>query len=44
MKNRSLLWYRLDLRVHDNEALYEAIRWNSEVIPVYVFDPRLFKA
>jgi deoxyribodipyrimidine photo-lyase len=43
MKNSSLLWYRLDLRVHDNEALYEAIRWNNEVIPVYVFDPRLFK-
>ncbi len=44
MKNKSLLWYRQDLRLHDNEALYEAIRWNSEVIPVYVFDPRAFNA
>ncbi|MEP7268701.1 MAG: DASH family cryptochrome [Saprospiraceae bacterium] len=42
MKNRSLLWFRQDLRLHDNEALYEALRWNNEVIPVYVFDPRVF--
>ncbi len=42
MKNRSILWYRQDLRLHDNEALYEALRWNSEVIPVYVFDIRVF--
>lgn len=42
MKNRSILWYRQDLRIHDNEALYEAARWNNEVIPVYIFDPRLF--
>lgn len=42
MKNRSILWYRQDLRIHDNEALYEAARWNNEVIPVYIFDPRVF--
>lgn len=44
MKNRSILWYRQDLRLHDNEALYEALRWNNEVIPVYVFDSRAFQA
>ena len=43
MKNRSILWYRQDLRIHDNEALYEAARWNNEVLPVYIFDPRVFK-
>lgn len=43
MKNKSLLWYRQDLRIHDNEALYEALRWNNEVIPVFVFDSRLFR-
>lgn len=42
MKNRSILWYRQDLRMHDNEALYEAVRFNHQVIPVYVFDVRLF--
>ncbi|MDZ4708656.1 MAG: DASH family cryptochrome [Saprospiraceae bacterium] len=42
MKNRSILWYRQDLRIHDNEALYEAARWNNEVLPVYIFDPRVF--
>ncbi len=44
MNNKSLLWYRQDLRLQDNEALHEAIRWSSEVIPVYVFDPRSFNA
>lgn len=44
MKNKSILWFRQDLRIHDNEALYEAIKWNSEVIPVYVFDPRVFQS
>ncbi len=42
MKNRSILWFRQDLRLHDNEALHEAIRWNPEVVPVYIFDPRVF--
>ncbi|MBK8512398.1 MAG: deoxyribodipyrimidine photo-lyase [Saprospiraceae bacterium] len=43
-ENKSILWFRQDLRIHDNEALYEAIKWNSEVIPVYVFDPRVFQS
>jgi deoxyribodipyrimidine photo-lyase len=35
---RSILWFRQDLRLHDNESLVEAIRNADEVIPVYVFD------
>ena len=39
---RSILWFRQDLRLHDNEALVEAIRSSDELIPVYIFDPRQF--
>lgn len=39
---RSILWFRQDLRLHDNEALLEAIRSSDELIPVYIFDPRQF--
>lgn len=39
---RAILWVRLDLRLHDNEALHEALNNVDEVIPVYVFDERAF--
>jgi len=31
------------LRLHDNEALADALRTSEEVIPVYVFDERVFQ-
>lgn len=37
-----ILWYRNDLRIHDHEALWKASEKTSEVVPVYIFDPRLF--
>ncbi|MEL7020233.1 MAG: deoxyribodipyrimidine photo-lyase [Bacteroidota bacterium] len=40
--NRVILWFRQDLRLHDNEALQDAMRHGKEIIPVYVFDERLF--
>lgn len=44
---RLLLWFRNDLRVHDNYTISEAARLIksrqfAEVLPVYVFDPRNF--
>lgn len=39
---RVIVWFRQDLRLHDNEALTQAILHSEEVIPVYVFDPRIF--
>lgn len=36
--SRSIVWFRQDLRLHDNEALLEALRNADELIPVYVFD------
>ncbi len=36
-------WFRNDLRVNDNEALTDALKIADEVIPVYIFDDRIFK-
>ena len=40
---RSILWFRQDLRLHDNEALLEAIRNSDDILPVYIFDKRQFR-
>lgn len=37
-----LVWFRKDLRIHDNEILLEAVRKSKFVVPVYCFDPRQF--
>ncbi|WP_207429485.1 DASH family cryptochrome [Pedobacter sp. SYSU D00535] len=37
-----LIWFRNDLRIHDNEILLEAVRRSERVVPVYCFDPRYF--
>ncbi|MCC8410949.1 DASH family cryptochrome [Mucilaginibacter sp. UR6-1] len=38
-----LVWFRNDLRVHDNEILLEATRKADKILPVYCFDPQYFK-
>lgn len=40
---RSILWFRNDLRLHDNEALSDALSHSDEVIPLYVLDPRIIE-
>ena len=42
-KQKGLVWFRNDLRVHDNESLANAINENNTVIAVYCFDPRHFE-
>jgi deoxyribodipyrimidine photo-lyase len=43
MSERTILvWFRNDLRVHDNEILLEAIRKADKILPVYCFDPYYF--
>jgi deoxyribodipyrimidine photo-lyase len=37
-----IIWYRNDLRIHDHEALHEALKAKAVPIPVYCFDPRQF--
>ena len=38
-----ILWYRNDLRIHDHEALTKAAEKTPYVVPVYIFDPRIFR-
>lgn len=37
-----LVWFRNDLRIHDNEILFEAVRRADKIVPVYCFDPDHF--
>jgi deoxyribodipyrimidine photo-lyase len=34
----TLFWLRRDLRIDDNAALYHALRQNTNVLPVFIFD------
>ena len=40
MNKLILVWFRNDLRIHDNEVLLEATRKGDAIVPVYCFDPR----
>jgi deoxyribodipyrimidine photo-lyase len=42
MKKRAIIWFRNDLRLHDNEALATAMQLAPEVLPVFIFDERIF--
>ena len=37
----TIFWYRRDLRIEDNIALYEALQMDSPVIPVFIFDEEI---
>jgi len=44
MSDRTILvWFRNDLRIHDNEILLEALRKADKVLPVFCFDPYYFQ-
>lgn len=38
MKKYNLFWFRRDLRLEDNVGLYNALRDQNELIPVFIFD------
>ncbi len=40
---RSIVWFKTDLRLHDNETLVQAIAQSDEIIPVYCFDDNHFE-
>ena len=42
-KKKVVVWFRQDLRIHDNEALTHALVAGNEIIPVFVFDDRIYK-
>lgn len=39
----NICWFRRDLRLHDNAALYYALRDGLPVIPVFVFDKNILE-
>ncbi|KAL2652078.1 hypothetical protein R1flu_020206 [Riccia fluitans] len=39
-RRATIVWFRNDLRVHDNEALTQASDDSMSIVPVYCFDPR----
>ncbi len=40
---RSIVWFKTDLRLHDNETLVQAIAQSDEIIPVYCFEDDHYK-
>lgn len=34
----SLFWFRRDLRLNDNAGLYQALKDQQEVLPIFIFD------
>ncbi|KAI4301420.1 hypothetical protein L6164_034701 [Bauhinia variegata] len=40
VRRASIVWFRNDLRVHDNECLNSANNESMSVLPVYCFDPK----
>ncbi|NBV99645.1 MAG: cryptochrome DASH, partial [Proteobacteria bacterium] len=43
MPDKSLIWFRKNLRVFDNKCLSKALTESQEVIAIYVIDERLFE-
>ncbi len=40
---KSIVWFKTDLRLHDNETLVQAIAQSDEIIPVYCFENEQYK-
>ncbi len=38
MSKIALCWFRRDLRLHDNAALYHALKSGHKVLPIFIFD------
>ncbi len=41
MKDINILWFKKDLRIDDNEALYESLK-NNLILPIYIFEIELW--
>ena len=37
MKEINILWFKKDLRIFDNEALFEAIK-DNDILPIYIIE------
>ena len=41
MGNIVIHWFRRDLRLQDNSALYHALSENKQVLPIFIFDEHI---
>ncbi|MEP7107107.1 MAG: deoxyribodipyrimidine photo-lyase [Ferruginibacter sp.] len=41
MEKVNIIWFRRDLRLDDNAALYHALRSGNPVIPIFIFDKNI---
>ena len=41
MQKVNIFWFRRDLRLHDNAALYHALKSDKQVVPVFIFDKNI---
>jgi deoxyribodipyrimidine photo-lyase len=41
MSKISIFWFRRDLRLHDNAALYHALKSENPVLPIFIFDKNI---
>ncbi len=37
----NVFWFRRDLRLNDNNALYNALNSNIKVLPIFIFDKEI---
>ena len=39
----SIFWFRRDLRLNDNAALFEALKNTNSVLPLFIFDTEILE-
>ena len=40
-KEISIFWFRRDLRIDDNKGLYNALKENDTVLPIFIYDKNI---
>ncbi len=41
MSQINVFWFRRDLRLNDNAGLYNALKSNLQILPIFIFDPNI---
>ena len=41
MTQNTIIWFRRDLRLYDNAALFHALKDSNQVFPVFIFDTQI---
>lgn len=44
MNQRSLYWFRRDLRLEDNRALFECLQNSEKITPIFIFDEHILSS